>query len=127
MDLKTCLRKVIFGMQSNNIKDIAKIMSKSLRSFFKDKVKDFCIYNLTNEPYEAFSINFQAYNYFFILLNYDRGRIGCSIQYGENALIKLKNSQEWYEKANFDIFCKELQEQLELRIPDKFLETNGWK
>lgn len=27
----------------------------------------------------------------------------------------------------FWIQCKELQEQLELRIPDKFLQANGWK
>ncbi|MFL0251967.1 hypothetical protein ACJDT4_16225 [Clostridium neuense] len=44
--------------------------------------------------------------------------------YGDCA---LKNSQKWYEKADFDIFCKELQQQLELRIPDKFLEAYGWK
>ena len=77
--------------------------------------------------HRAFTINFQAYNYFIVLFNYNRGRIGCSIQYGERTLIRLENSQKWYEEADFDVFCKKLQEQLELRIPDKFLEANGWK
>ncbi|MBM7542023.1 hypothetical protein [Amphibacillus cookii] len=42
-------------------------------------------------------------------------------------MIELKNSQEWYDKADMDVFCQELQEQLELRIPDKFLGHYGWK
>ncbi|EOE7227529.1 TPA: hypothetical protein UL418_000605 [Clostridioides difficile] len=66
-------------------------------------------------------------DYFIVLFNYDKGVIGCSIQYGENSFISLENSQKWYEKADFDVFCKELKKQLELRIPDKFLEANGWK
>lgn len=72
-------------------------------------------------------IRFKAYDYFIVLFNYDKGVIGCSIQYGENSFISLENSQKWYEKADFDVFCKELKKQLELRIPDKFLEANGWK
>jgi len=48
-------------------------------------------------------------------------------QYGERTFIGLENSQKWHEKADFAVFCKELREQLELRIPNKFLEANGWK
>lgn len=62
-----------------------------------------------------------------ILFSYDKGRIGCSIQYGEKAFIQLDNSQKWYEETDFEIFCEELQKQIELRIPDKYLEANGWK
>lgn len=36
------------------------------------------------------------------------------------------NSQKWDDEPDVNIFLKELQ-QLELRIPDKFLEYNGWK
>lgn len=44
-----------------------------------------------------------------------------------NKKIPLKNSRKWYDKADMNTFFKELQEQLELRIPDKFLKYNGWK
>jgi hypothetical protein len=66
------------------------------------------------------------YNYYNVILNYDRARFGCAIDNG-NAGISLENSQKWYDKADMDIFLMELQQQIELRIPDKFLTSNGWK
>lgn len=47
--------------------------------------------------------------------------------YTREPRINLDNSQKLYDKADMNIFLKELQQQLELRIPDKFLEYNGWK
>ena len=73
-----------------------------------------------------FSMSFVAYNYYVIYLNYDRGCFGCCIATGDMG-IGLENSQEWYEKADMNIFCRELEQQIELRIPDKFLIANGWK
>lgn len=114
-------------MQNKTADEMSDVVVDILVEKFKDKMEDFEISNITEAPYKTFSVRFKAYDYFIVLFNYDRGVIGCSIQYGENSFIGLKNSQKWYEKADFDVFCKELQEQLELRIPDKFLEANGWK
>jgi hypothetical protein len=129
MGIQIYLRgKVEFGMQNNNVlaKEIAKSVSKSFREFFGDKVDEFSIYNLTDEPYTMFTIEFQAYDYFIIIFNYDRGRFGCSIKYGSGG-ISLKNSQKWYDEADMNTFFKELEQQIELRIPDKFLKYHGWK
>lgn len=113
-------------MQNNNAKEMAKDFLKNLRKYFDNKVEGFLIYSITDEPYKMFSIKFTAYKYFIIIFNYDRGRFGCSISYGEDG-IALTSSQEWYDTADMNIFFKEIQEQIELRIPDKFLEFNGWK
>ena len=84
-----------------------------------DKVDKFCIFNVNDDVnHRAFSIDFEAYNYFVIRLNYDKGRFGCNIIFGEK-LIALNNSQEWWDEADFDVFFMELQKELELRIPDK--------
>ena len=115
-------------MQLNDTEKMAMNIVDYLEKNLGDKIGTCGIFDVVDDRnYRAFRINFEAYNYFFILFNYERGRIGCSIQYGEKSFIGLENSQKWYEEADFDIFCKELQEQLELRIPDKFLEANGWK
>ena len=115
-------------MELNKTEEMAMKIIRELRGRMKNKIGSSEINNVVDDNnHRAFSINFQAYNYFFIILNYDRGRIGFSIQYGEKSFIGLENSQKWYEQTDFDILCKELQEQLELRIPDKFLEANGWK
>ena len=114
-------------MQNRTADEISDIVVDMLIEKFKEKMEDFEIFNISETLYKTFSIRFKAYDYFIVLFNYDRGIIGCSIQYGERTFIGLENSQKLYEKADFDVFCKELQEQLELRIPDKFLEANGWK
>lgn len=114
-------------MQNKKADEMSDIVVDILIQKFKNKMEDFEIFNITETPYKTFSIRFKAYDYFIVLFNYDKGVIGCSIQYGENSFISLENSQKWYEKADFDVFCKELKKQLELRIPDKFLEANGWK
>ena len=115
-------------MNLNNTHEMAINVTNYFKKNLGNKVDDYEIFNVVEDKnHRAFSIRFKAYDYYIILFNYDRGVIGCSIQYGENVFIGLKNTQEWYEKADFDIFCKELHEELELRIPDKFLKANGWK
>ena len=61
-----------------------------------------------------------------IQLNYEKGSFGCCIVTGEMG-VGLDNSQQWWDKADFDIFFKELKEEIELRIPDKYLIAKGWK
>ena len=41
--------------------------------------------------------------------------------------VSLENSQKWFDEADMNIFLKELEQQLKLRIPDKFLDFYGWK
>lgn len=112
-------------MQNGNAEEMADFVIKEFSDYFGDRFKDYCIFNLSDKPYKEFSINFEAYNYFFVLFNYDRGIFGCSIQYGEYS-VELPNSQQWFDKADFRVFCEELKRELELRIPDKFLRAHGW-
>ncbi len=114
-------------MQNKTVEEIAELLTDYLIKYFGDKLEDFEIFNLQDEPYKTFSIRFQAYKYFIILLNCDRGRFGCSIQFGETNYIPLENSQKWIEKADLEVFFKEFKEQIEIRIPDKFLQAKGWK
>ncbi|RIW30385.1 hypothetical protein D3H55_16740 [Bacillus salacetis] len=114
-------------MENNpTAKEIAKSIVRKIKGYFGNKTGSFSIYDLTDDPYSMFNITFDAYNYFFVTFSYNRGSIGCSISQGQYGL-ELKNSQQWYDSADWDIFLKELQDQLELRIPDKFLESTGWK
>ncbi|TGA98521.1 hypothetical protein E4665_08360 [Sporolactobacillus shoreae] len=84
------------------------------------------LYGQTDTPYTMFNLQLIMYKYFNVILNYDRGAFGCSIINGE-AGISLENSQSWYDEADMNVFCKELQQQIGLMIPDKFLEHYGWK
>ena len=114
------------GKKLNDTHQMAIRFSTIAREKMGDKVDKFCIFNVNDDVnHREFSINFEAYNYFAIRLNYDQGRFGCNIISGER-MIGLNNSQGWWDEANFDIFFMELQKELELRIPDEYLRAHGW-
>ena len=114
------------GKKLNDTHQMAIRFSTIAREKMGDKVDNFCIFNVNDDVnHRAFSIDFEAYNYFVIRLNYDQGRFGCNIISGER-MIALNNSQGWWDEADFGVFFKELQKELELRIPDKYLRAHGW-
>lgn len=106
-------------------KEITNNIINTLDEHFGEKIDDFVISGQTDIPYTMFHITFDLYNYFNIILNFDRGRFGCSILNGERG-ISIETSQKWYDKADLTTFCEELAEDLESRIPDKFLQRKGW-
>ena len=114
-------------MQLNETHEMAMNLNNNIKDYFGNRVGNFVIMNVNDDPnHREFTIEFLAYKYFYITLNYEKGRFGCGIQTGKH-YISLDNSQKWYEKTDFNIFFKELKEELELRIPDKYLEAKGWK
>ena len=114
------------GKKLNDTHQMAIRFNTIAREKMGDKVDKFCIFNVYDDVnHRAFSIDFEAYNYFAIRLNYDQGRFGCNIISGER-MIALNNSQGWWDEADFDVFFKELQKELELRIPDEYLRAHGW-
>ena len=114
------------GKKLNDTHQMAIRFSTIAREKMGDKVDKFCIFNVNDDVnHRAFSIDFEAYNYFVIRLNYDQGRFGCNIISGER-MIALNNSQGWWDEADFDVFFIELQKELELRIPAKYLRAHGW-
>lgn len=77
-------------------------------------------------PYVMFNIRFTMYKYFHVIFNFNRGAFGCVLINGDIG-IDLESSQQWNDKAEMDVFLKELKQEIELRIPDKFLEYHSWK
>lgn len=59
-------------------------------------------------------------------MNYDRGRFGCAIIKSDKYGVGLSNSEKWWDTANLNIFVKKLDEEVKLRIPDKYLKAKGW-
>ncbi len=91
-------------MQLSDTSQMAIQFNAIAREKMGDKVDKFCVFNVNDDVnHRAFSIDFEAYNYFVIRLNYDKGRFGCNIIFGEK-MIALNNSQEWWDEADFDVF-----------------------
>ena len=113
-------------MQSKNVDEMSDYIIDEMCGYFHNKVKDFVVNNLfDDESHRSFSIEFNAYDYFPVIFNYDMGRMGYNICFGDR-MIELENSQKWWDEADFNILFAELQKELELRIPDKYIQANGW-
>ena len=112
-------------MQKNKANETAKDIIKTAKAVFDERINGITLFNVTDEPYKMFSIKFKMYNYFILICNYDRGHFGCSIVYGEDS-IALPSKVEWDDFCDFQEFWKEIDEQVRLRIPDKYLQAHGW-
>ena len=94
---------------------------------FGNRVNDISIFKVIDDNnHREFRISFVAYEYYPVGLNYERGSFGCFLDFGRTG-VSLNSSQKWWDTADFDIFFDDLERELELRIPDKFLEAKGWK
>ena len=113
-------------MQNKNVDEMSDYIIDEMCAYFKNRIKDFVIKDLVDDVnHKTFSIEFSAYEYFPIIFHYDMGRIGYNICFGTR-IIALEGSQKWWDEADFNILFQELKEELELRIPDKFLKAHGW-
>ncbi len=68
----------------------------------------------------------EEYGYFVILFNYELDIIGFSIEVGNGKLIRIINEHECYSNVDMDSYLRKVVEELELRIPDKYLKAHGW-
>ena len=57
----------------------------------------------------------------------DKVKDFCILDVYDERTVALSNSQQWWEEADFDVFFKELERELKLRIPDKFLKAHRWR
>ena len=112
-------------MQKSNANETAKEIIRSAKLIFGDRINHITLSSVTDEPYKMFSIKFTLYNYYIITYNYDRGHFVCSILYGEDT-VPLQSNIEWDDECNYEIYWKEIDKLVRLRIPDKYLEKYGW-
>lgn len=111
-------------MQKNSAKERAREFIDSAEKYFGKKV-DCLEYSAADEPYITFNIIFRLYDFYIIVLNYDKGHFACSISFGKDT-IPLESSIEWDNDINLDNYWADIDEQIRLRIPDKYLDKYGW-
>lgn len=112
-------------MQKGSSSEIAREIINSAKAVLDEKMSNIRLYNVTEEPYKMFSLKCVVYEYFVLVFNYDRGHFGCSISCGDDA-IPLPNDIEWNDQCDFMLLWENIDKQVSLRIPDKFLIAKGW-
>ncbi len=126
MIIKNYIRLEIIGMQLSDTLLLARTISEALRRVFSDRIDGISVYDIVEAPnHRAFKIKFCAYNYFILVFNYERDIIGISIDTGSQP-IRLSKVKKTYSGGGLEEYLEEIKQEIELRIPDKFLKANGW-
>lgn len=114
-------------MQLNDTEKMAMEVSKTVRENLKGKVLSTEIYDVVDDAdHRQFKIRFLAYDYFIVVFQYEQDVVGCAIEQGNNIYIPLVKGQHCYSSENLNVYFNAVSEELELRIPDKFLKNRGW-
>lgn len=120
-------KKEIFGMQQNNFNDIRIDTGKKIKKIFGNKIRGIEYYDVVEEAgHWSFKIGFFAYDYFYVVFTYELDVIGFSIEVGNGRLISVMNTHNCYSNTDMEAYIRRIVEELELRIPDKYLQTHGW-
>ena len=123
-----CIRKKeIFGMQQNNFNDIRIDTGNKIKKIFGDKIRGIEYYDVVEEAgLWSFKIGFVAYDYFYVVFTYELDIIGGSIEVGNGRFISVMNTHDCYSNTDMQVYIQRIVEELELKIPDKYLQTRGW-
>ncbi|MBR1441978.1 MAG: hypothetical protein IJ583_02645 [Firmicutes bacterium] len=115
-------------MQLNDFNEIRSNVANKIKTNFGNKINYIEFYDIVEvEGYWSFKIGFYAYDYFFVVFNYELDIIGFSIEIGNGKLLSILNTHNCYSNTNMDSYIQNVIKSIELRIPDKYLISRGWK
>ena len=114
-------------MQLNEMDKKAMSLCDKIEENFEERVENLSIYDVVDVPnHHMFKLNFAAYDYFWIQFNYENGLCGFSLVFNDQFGTSLGKRLAYSEITDWDSYLKDIMEEIELRIPDKFLKAKGW-
>jgi hypothetical protein len=115
-------------MELNETGKFAVETSRMIRTYFDHKMDCSGIYDIVEEAnHHAFKIDFKAYDYFTIEFDYENDLCEFFIVLSKEVKLSLTKEPAVYSQIiDWDSYLKGIKDELELRIPDKFLKAKGW-
>ena len=112
-------------MQNDKASEIMKSIKTAVKKKMGNESTYFITSNVNDDPnHKSFQFEFLAYDYFWVGIEYDKGLVTAYINSGENKVeISL---EDWWEKIILSDWIEQLDSELRLRIPDKYLDAKGW-
>ena len=116
------------SMQINDMLDFARETRKQIRKVFGERVDTITGYDYVDETsHQTFKLDFEAYDCFTIEFDYENDLCEFFIVLTKEAKISLTKEPAVYSQiTDWNSYLKGIKDELELRIPDKFLKAKGW-
>ena len=99
-----------------------------VKRVFKDRIDDIVFGDIADEPnHQTFKLDFKAYDYFTIEFDYENDMCEFFIVLTKEVKLSLTKEPAVYSQiSDWDSYLRGVMDELELRIPDKFLKAKGW-
>ena len=99
-----------------------------VKRVFKDKIDVIVFDNIVDEPnHQTFKLDFKAYDYFTIEFDYENDLCEFFIVLTKEAKISLTKEPAVYSQiTDWGSYLRRVVDEIEIRIPDKFLKAKGW-
>lgn len=107
-----------------NLENIMNELQNSITAYFAGAATDFQFFNINKDPNHLyFTLEFLAFNYFWISITYDSGRLTKYITQGKH-IIYLDDKRIYFDDADFNLekWTEKLYELIKIRIPEHYLE-----
>ncbi|MCH5267601.1 MAG: hypothetical protein J1E62_04570 [Lachnospiraceae bacterium] len=110
----------------NKIAKMAVCINNKIRDYFGNRVDDFGVEEISEDLNNiTFTISFRAYESYSIFLLNNLGNYSCYFMIG-GVKFNFKSAHKYLESGDYETLFSEIKHELELRLPDKFLEARGW-
>ena len=115
-------------MELNETGKFAVETSRMIRTYFGNRMDSLGIYDIVEEAnHHEFKIDFGAYDFFAIEFDYENDICEFFIVLSKEVKLSLTKEPAVYSQiSDWDSYLKGIKDELELRIPDKFLKAKGW-
>ena len=115
-------------METNKMLELARETRKQIRKVFGERVDTITGYDYVDETsHQTFKLDFEAYDYFAIEFDYENDMCEFFIVLTNEVKLSLTKEPAVYSQiTDWDSYLKGIKDELELRIPDKFLKAKGW-
>lgn len=116
------------ALELNNMGILSDEFFDIVKRVFKDKINGIVFDDIVDEPnHQTFKLDFKAYDYFAIEFDYENDMCEFFIVLTKEAKISLTKEPAVYSQiTDWDSYLKGIMDEIELRIPDKFLKAKGW-
>lgn len=115
-------------MFENQMDILADTFSDIVERVFAKRIGTICISDIVDEPsHQTFKLDFKAYDYFAIEFDYENDLCEFFIVLTKEVKLSLTKEPAVYSQiTDWDKYLKGVMDEIELRIPDKFLKAKGW-
>lgn len=103
--------------------DLEDILIDKLDKHFKNAVKDYVVKESTDTPFLQLTIEMTLYNYFVVRVRIEKNTMFFSIN---QSGFQLQLFQSPLSDSELNVAPSVLDNEVRLRIPDKYLQAKGW-